>query len=192
MQIETINISEIKPYWRNPRRNEMTVEAIKESIKAYGCNSPLVLDKDRIIIKGHATYKALCELGHTTAMCVIADLDKKKAKAYRIADNKIQELSSWDYDALKIEIRELDIDDSGLPGFSLNELDMFIEELKVPEMVPITNAKVEAMTNDFSNKYADASQKQSESYLDFFCPKCGEEYSIGCAELEARLKIQCG
>lgn len=191
MKIESLALDEIKPYWRNPRRNEETVAAIKKSIAEYGCNSPLVLDKNKVIIKGHATYKALMELGHLTANCVIADLDKKKAKAYRIADNKISELSSWDYDALKLEIRELDIDE-GLPGFSENELSMMTEELKVPEMPTVSNEQIETATNDLSTRYSDASKAQSDSYLEFYCPKCGEEFAIGISELESRIKIHRG
>ena len=51
MQIQQINIHEIKPYWRNPRNNESAVDAVMESIKNYGFNSPLVLDKENIIIR---------------------------------------------------------------------------------------------------------------------------------------------
>ena len=43
---------EIKPYWRNPRRNEATVSALMEIIPKVGFNVPILIDNDNVIVKG--------------------------------------------------------------------------------------------------------------------------------------------
>ena len=59
MQIVQIPINDIKPYWRNPRDNTNAIEAVKQSIQTYGFNTPLIIDKENVIIAGHTRYKAL-------------------------------------------------------------------------------------------------------------------------------------
>lgn len=128
MKIANVKTDAIKPYWRNPRNNAETIEGLMRSIEKYGFNVPLVLDKDGIIIAGHARYKAMLQLGKREIPCVYADIDKKKAKEYRIADNKLSELAKWDADLLKTEMREFDLDDL-VPGFSQKDMDALIGPL---------------------------------------------------------------
>lgn len=188
MQIQKIKLSEIKPYWRNPRINDLTVEALKRSIEKYGFNTPLVLDEDYVIITGHARYKALTQLDRKEVDCVIAKLDKKQAKEYRIADNKIAELSSWDVDALKLEVREIDGLD-GLPGFSDQELQMVLEEIKFPEMPAVTPAEIERTASDLGGKFEQQSKTHETAYLDVTCPECGEDFSLDISDIERRIKV---
>jgi ParB-like chromosome segregation protein Spo0J len=138
MQVVTVKTDTIKPYWRNPRNNAEAVEEVKRSIEKYGFNVPLVLDQDNIIITGHTRYKAMLQLGAKEIPCVYADIDKKKAKEYRIADNKVSELAKWDADLLKTEMREFDLDDL-VPGFSQKDMDDLIgplepAEVEIPDM----------------------------------------------------------
>ena len=62
MNIINLKLNDIKPYWRNPRKNEKAVEAVKQSIQDYGFNQPILLDSKKVIIAGHTRYKALLEL----------------------------------------------------------------------------------------------------------------------------------
>ena len=107
MNIISVNLDLIKPYWRNPRKNEAAVSAVMESIKKYGMNVPIVVDKNYVILTGHTRYKAMRALGVTEAPVVVADISEKKAKQFRIADNKAHEFSEWDVDTLKSEIQDL-------------------------------------------------------------------------------------
>ena len=59
MQTVMLKITEIKPYWRNPRRNDDAIGAVMQSIKQFGFNQPIILDADNVIIAGHTRYKAL-------------------------------------------------------------------------------------------------------------------------------------
>lgn len=110
MQIDIVMkpINEIIPYWRNPRRNDKTVDALVPVIQKYGFNVPIVVDKNGVVVKGHARLKAAKRLGLTEVPCIVSYASEDVIKADRIADNKIQELSSWDFARLETEIGKLD------------------------------------------------------------------------------------
>jgi site-specific DNA-methyltransferase (adenine-specific) len=127
LKIEKRNIDLIKPYWRNPRKNENAVEAVKESIKRYGYTQPIVVDKDNVIIAGHTRYKALRQLGYKNIAVVLLDIDEDKAKQYRIADNKTAEMSEWDDDLLMYELREIEELEDMTIFFDDGELDSLLD-----------------------------------------------------------------
>ena len=90
MQIVEKKIEEIKPYEKNPRKNDGAVDAVANSIEQFGFRVPVVIDKDNVIVCGHTRYKAAKKLGLDTVPCVIADdLTEEQIKAYRLADNKV-------------------------------------------------------------------------------------------------------
>lgn len=112
MQIENVKIvmkpvNEIIPYWRNPRRNDKTVDALVEVISKSGFNVPLVIDKNNVVVKGHARLRAAKRLGMTEVPCIVSEASEDVIKADRIADNKIQELSRWDFGKLNMELDRL-------------------------------------------------------------------------------------
>jgi site-specific DNA-methyltransferase (adenine-specific) len=49
-------LSELKPYARNPRRNDAAVPALEESIKRYGFKNPIIVDGSGVIISGHTRF----------------------------------------------------------------------------------------------------------------------------------------
>ena len=63
MKIELRPIDAIKPYDRNPRKNDQAVEAVATSIREFGFRQPIVVDKDGVIIVGHTRWKAAKQLG---------------------------------------------------------------------------------------------------------------------------------
>lgn len=111
MNIETIPLAEVRPYWRNPRENAETVDKLKESITNYGFLVPLVIDMEGTLLAGHARYGALTQLGHAEVQVIRLDLPAEKAQAFRIADNRAGEFSEWDIDKLKSEMEGLEIAD---------------------------------------------------------------------------------
>lgn len=119
MEIKLIDIEEIKPYENNPRINSESLQYVVNSIKEFGFKVPLVLSKDYIIITGHTRYLASKELGLKQIPCIIADdLNEEQVKAFRIADNKVSEVATWDYELLNQELDLLaangvDLDDFG-------------------------------------------------------------------------------
>lgn len=128
MNIKRVHIDLIKPYWRNPRKNEKAIESVKESIKKYGYNQPIVVDEEYVIIVGHTRCKALRELGYEEIDVIVkTDLSEDKAKQYRIADNKASEKAEWDEDLLMYELREIETTDDMSIFFNEGELDMLLE-----------------------------------------------------------------
>ena len=118
MKIEERGIDAIKPYKRNPRKNDGAVDAVAASIREFGFRVPIVIDKDGVIVCGHTRHKAAKKLGMSTIPCVMADdLTEEQLRAYRLADNKTAELSEWDAGLLDLELGEIADIDMELLGF---------------------------------------------------------------------------
>lgn len=140
-QIQYIALKDVIPYANNPRNNDgEAVDKVASSIKEFGFNVPLVLDKDNVIICGHTRYKAAKKLNIDEIPCIYADkLTPAQVKAYRIADNKVSEFSTWNYDMLSIEVEQLqeldfDVDSLGFENFEIQSLfDEQEEESEVSE-----------------------------------------------------------
>lgn len=155
MQIYDKRLDEIKPYENNPRHNDNAVDAVANSIREFGFKVPLVVDSEGVIVAGHTRYKAAQKLGLQTVPCLVADdLTDEQVKAFRLADNKVGEIATWDLDALKVELDNIgEIDLSGM-GFDLTLHDEYTE----PDI------------EDFSNSTTSGKVETCH------CPKCGFEW----------------
>ena len=107
LQIVMKKTRDVIPYWRNPRRNDKTVEELIPVIQKRGFNVPIVIDKNNVVVKGHARLKAAKRLGMEEVPCVVTHASEESIKADRIADNKIQELSSWDFEKRDLELQRI-------------------------------------------------------------------------------------
>ena len=88
---------ELLEYDNNPRNNEEAVGKVVESIRQFGFKVPILIDQNNIIIAGHTRKLAAEELGLTQIPCIcVEDLSEQQVKAFRLADNKVAEFSSWD------------------------------------------------------------------------------------------------
>lgn len=120
MQVSERLVQEIIPYENNPRNNDEAVDKVAESIREFGFQQPIVIDKDGVVIVGHTRLKAAKKLGLETVPVVMADnLTDEQAKAYRLADNKTNEFAEWDIDALDIELLDISDIDMGRFGFEV-------------------------------------------------------------------------
>ena len=59
MQVTELDINEIIPYVNNPRDNTAAIDAVASSIKAFGFNVPLVLDRDKTVSYTHLTLPTI-------------------------------------------------------------------------------------------------------------------------------------
>lgn len=125
-KIEMRKINQIKPYIRNPRKNDKTVELLCKIIPKVGFNVPLVIDSKGIIVKGHARYTAAIRLGMTELPCIVTHADEEAIKADRITDNKISEFSEWINEELLHEADMIDVDfdltEFGLPAMNFDDI----------------------------------------------------------------------
>jgi ParB-like chromosome segregation protein Spo0J len=120
------------PYENNPRVNDYAVKKVLESIKEFGFRNPIIVDADMVIIAGHTRREASILAGLEKVPYIVADdLTPEQVKAYRIADNKLAELSSWDEEMLKEELFGLQEVDFPLEVMGFTEMDLrdlFTEE----------------------------------------------------------------
>lgn len=125
MRVIEVPIDQVKPYENNPRVNDDAVEVTANSIKEFGWQQPIVVDKDNVIIVGHTRLKAAKKLRLKKVPVVIADtLSEQQVKAYRLADNKTGEFADWDVELLDLELSDIvnfDMSDFGFSKVRSNE-----------------------------------------------------------------------
>ena len=160
MEIIERETSEIIPYEKNPRVNNNAVHKTMMSIKEYGFQQPIVVDKSGIVIAGHTRLKAAIKLGLKTCPVIVAEnLTDAQIKAFRIADNKTGELATWDDELLAIEIQDLvDMDfDISLTGFDASDFDSGM---------------------DFDVSGTEDKQIKDNNENIVYCPKCGCGFKV--------------
>ncbi|MCM1556767.1 MAG: ParB N-terminal domain-containing protein [Anaeroplasma bactoclasticum] len=178
MQIVEKELKELKPYEKNPRKNDEAVDAVAASIRNFGFKVPIVIDENNIIVAGHTRYKAATKLKLKKVPCIVADdLTPEQVKAFRLADNKVGEIAEWDFELLDTELEEI-LKFDGLDfsmedfGFELDEGEHDIEiiEDEVPEIDE---------DNPPISKLGDIWQLGQWVY----CKKCGKKHWISEAEV---------
>ena len=139
MKVENKSIDDLIPYHNNPRKNQ-AIDKVASSIKEYGFQQPIVVDKDMVVIVGHTRLLGAKKLGLTEVPIVVADLGEAKAKAYRLADNRVNEDSMWDNNLLQNELNQLlDFEiDLNLTGFTNEELDSIFSKEEIEITDPIS------------------------------------------------------
>ena len=126
METITKKVSELIPYINNPRNNDDAVDAVASSIKNFGFKVPIVIDSNNEIINGHTRLKAAKKIGLETVPVIIADdLTSEQVKAFRLADNKVAEIATWDEDALTVELEELKSLDFDMSEFEFDNHDKY-------------------------------------------------------------------
>lgn len=155
-KITLMALADITPYENNPRNNEEAVEKVANSIKEFGFNQPIVVDKDNVIIVGHTRYLAAQELGLTEAPVIVAgNLSDEQAKAYRLADNKTGELAGWDFEKLALELEQ-------------------IEDINMSDFGFVEGSDLDINDDDF---LSDNQIKEKEPKK-VTCPHCGQEFEL--------------
>ena len=126
---------EIRPYDKNAKKHtRKQIEQVAKSIKEFGMNQPIVVDKNGIIIVGHGRYEALkfLEMEIKDEYIKVVDLNEEQAKAYRLADNKLNE-SDWQMDLVIEELLDLSPEMLDLTGF---DKDLIITEDEKDDIIP--------------------------------------------------------
>jgi len=134
-----ININKIFPYPKNAKKHpKKQVGQIANSIKEFGFNQPIVIDGDGIIIAGHGRYEAAKSLEMNEVPVIQVDLTKEQARAYRLADNKLNE-SDWEMERVIEELKELSKEMINLTGFSedlLGDFGKYTQKVIIPVYKP--------------------------------------------------------
>lgn len=126
LEIKLWPIERVSPYAKNPRRRpESLVRKVAASIQEFGWQQPLVVDAEGVLIVGHTRLEAARLLDLERVPVHVANLSPEKARAYRIADNRLAEEAQWDKALLAAELSEIDNYDLDLrlTGFDYGELE---------------------------------------------------------------------
>lgn len=200
MKVKSVKLSEIFPYYDNPRDNTNAVEPTKESIKRFGFVKPILVDKAGVIIAGHTRYVAAYQLGMEFVPVVYSDMDDEMAKKYRILDNKLAEKSSFDEDQLLEELRNMEVptdmqafffeDINQMLNFSLDSINQQAEEYGgfQDDYSQVEEENFEAPTNEEAGESEETSSDEEEDpakdlfvlkeredgshYMKVVCPYC--------------------
>ncbi|MEE0994717.1 MAG: ParB N-terminal domain-containing protein [Prevotella sp.] len=206
MKVKSVKLSEIFPYYDNPRDNTNAVEPTKESIKRFGFVKPILVDKAGVIIAGHTRYVAAYQLGMEFVPVVYSDMDDEMAKKYRILDNKLAEKSSFDEDQLLEELRNMEVptdmqafffeDINQMLNFSLDSINQQAEEYGgfQNDYSQVDDENFEAPSNEEAGESEEAPSDEDEDpakdlfvlkeredgshYMKVVCPYCGNMETI--------------
>jgi DNA modification methylase len=135
-------LSSLRPYSRNARTHSAKqIAQIAASIRTFGFNNPILIDKDGVIIAGHGRVAAAKTLGHETVPVIrLEHMSEAQKRAYILADNKLAEKAGWDTEILAIELQnlmEFDLDfDVSITGFDMPEIDVLIAGLDAKPSKP--------------------------------------------------------
>jgi DNA modification methylase len=137
LQITHRRVESLQPDPRNARiHSKKQVKQIARSIEAFGFNVPILVDRVGKVIAGHGRLLACKDLGWEEVPTIALEhLSEAQAKAYRIADNRLTEISDWDDRLLAEQLKELSLVDLDFSleaiGFDMGEIDFRIESLDV-------------------------------------------------------------
>jgi DNA modification methylase len=136
MEVTNKHIDLLIPYAKNARvHDEAQIAQIAGSIKEFGFNNPVLIDKDNGIIAGHGRVMAARKLGLTEVPTILLDhLSETQRKAYILADNRIAINSTWDNEMLSLELMDIKDDVSlAMLGFNVDELDALLNPTQLTD-----------------------------------------------------------
>lgn len=162
LQVEEVAISKLKPFDKNPRTiSPRGIEKLRKSIERFGFVNPVLAQKNTgVIIAGHQRIKAAKAEGLKTVPVIWLDMTDTEAKAYNIADNRLQDEAAWENDLLAGLITEL-----GTEGFDLELTGFNTEEITLltvgPDFEPVPIGE----------------QSKLDEKKKVICPSCGNEFT---------------
>lgn len=113
------------PYTNNNKyHSDEQILRLANSIQEFGFDQPIVVDKNNVIIKGHARRESALKLKLKTVPVIVADyLNENEIKAARIADNKSSS-NEYNLDAIKFEIGSLNLQNYNLAATAISPFEI--------------------------------------------------------------------
>lgn len=109
MELESKKIEDLILDDKNPRlHSDQQIDQLAKGIKAMGFTAPVLIDESNNVLAGHGRLLAAKKVGmKTVPVRVLVGLSDQEKRAYRLLDNRIGELASWDYQLLQEELMAL-------------------------------------------------------------------------------------
>lgn len=145
-----VPLHQVKPYDNNVKIHPTKqIESIKHSIKSFGFRQPIVIDRNNIIVAGHARYDAAVSLSIKEVPCEYADdLTEEQINAYRILDNEIAKQGTTNIEALNVEL-------SKLPNFDFSPFNIDFPALEIISEGLTDSDEIPEITKDTKTKFGD-------------------------------------
>jgi hypothetical protein len=166
MNVERIPIANLSQDPANARKHgERNLAAITASLRRFGQQKPIIIDKSNVVRAGNGTLQAAIAMGWDLIDCVRTDLTGGNAVAYAIADNRTSELAEWDHDVLIATLEGLrQCDETALDavGFNEDELEKLFNEVD--------------LDGDGTTGEPDDVDGKGPRTMACTCPGCGHEF----------------
>ena len=141
MEVVLKKVDDLVPYYQNPRIiSDRAIKECAKSIKQHGIRQVISIDKNNIIVAGHTRLLACKSLGINEVPCVVYEDSQEKIDAYRLADNKVGELTQWEDNFLQQELKKLEDLNIEVAGFGFKDDafdsfdDLIDKEVKLDEV----------------------------------------------------------
>jgi ParB-like chromosome segregation protein Spo0J len=132
-QAVQVRINDLTPYPQNPRRGD--IQAIAESLSYHGQFKPIVVNKtNNVILAGNHTYKAAKRLGWKQISVVYVDVEPIEARRIMLADNRINDLASYNEGLLESVLKTFDdLNGTGFTDGDIKALEKIINDGENPK-----------------------------------------------------------
>lgn len=174
MKTIEVSVNELKLAEKNVRlHNEVQIKEFARSLEMFGQLRPVIVDSDYKILCGNGLYLAAKRLNWPKLnVVVMADLTEAQKKKLMIADNRIFELGSSNFEVIDEFFQEL-AGDLDIPGYDEEMLQMMVGDIEavneqIEEYGKLEKEKVEEIT-----KNQDTLEQKNENER-----KIGNEESI--------------
>ena len=192
--IVEMDIDSITPY-EGSHKTESNINLLIESIKDFGVNQPITIDRNNVVVTGNGVYKAAKAAGLTKIPCIVLDdLSDEEIKQYRIADDKTQEFAQWNEKKLRKELSYLQDPSSMQPYFDQDILGMLGLNTKpkpVSTLQTTQGGQVGEVVNAMTRPQPTEAQRDQQfkdqiqqidldmmvkpaEYIEYTCSKCGK------------------
>lgn len=140
-----MHLCDLIPYANNPRKNDEAAKYVEESINQVGYITPIIIDENNVVLAGHTRLKAILAknggaLSDIVEVLQVSGLSDEQKRKFRLLDNKTNEFSDWDFEALNQELDGLDFNGFNFEFYSSNDPDCtdtkYTGETKIPQYEP--------------------------------------------------------
>jgi hypothetical protein len=168
-------ISALKPHPDNPKKHPASqIQFYAESLREFGFRRPVVISKGSgSIVAGHGLVEAAKLLG-----CTQVPVDEQLFKddiselGYLAADNRLAELSDWDYMGLSAVVKKIEDASPAFNWPSMGMDDDFLQNLRIANFEPpkigessvASNSKTKHHKVEFDQKRWRYLERQFKAY----------------------------
>jgi ParB/Sulfiredoxin domain/DNA methylase len=142
LRIDYRSPHELRPRSDNAKvHSKQQIKKIAKSIERFGFVNPVLISDENEVIGGVGRVEAAKQVGLQLIPTVrLSSLTPAERLAYNLADNRLAELARYDRDLLAVQLEELTslgFDEIEVTGFSLNDIDIRLDEAAEKKGTPV-------------------------------------------------------